>query len=106
MVVEINSSNIDEILSQTEKPVLIDFYATWCGPCRMLVPTLEKLDEEFADKVIIAKADVEKNSDLYSKHGVRVIPTVIFINKGELVGEKLTGVKTQEEYSEILKSLI
>lgn len=106
MIVEINSENYKEIISQTEKPVLIDFYAEWCGPCKVLHPTIEKLAEEFADTAIIAKVNVDKNSDLAVEYGIMSIPAVIILNKGERIGNKLIGLKPKDEYSNAINKLL
>ncbi|MEY4331544.1 MAG: hypothetical protein RLZZ196_282 [Bacteroidota bacterium] len=106
MIVEINSENYKEIISQTDKPVLVDFYADWCGPCKMLHPVMEKLAEEFADTVIIAKANVEDNRDMGVEYGIMSIPAVIIFNKGEMIGSKMIGVKPKDDYANVLKELV
>lgn len=106
MIVEINSDNFNEILSQNEKPVLLDFYADWCGPCKMLHPTIEKLAEEFADTAIIAKVNVENNRDLGAKYGIMAIPSIVILNKGEMIGSKMSGVRPKDDYANALKELI
>jgi thioredoxin 1 len=106
MIIEINKDNYEAIVQQNEKPVLLDFYATWCGPCKGLHPILEKLAEEFGEKVIIAKVDVDRNLDIAKEYGIMVIPSVVILNKGEIVGTKMTGAKSKEEYRSILSKLI
>jgi len=70
-------------------PVLVDFWAEWCGPCRMIAPSLEELSEEFADKVTIAKLNIDENPEAPARYGVRGIPTMILFNKGEQVATKV-----------------
>jgi len=106
MIIEINKDNYESIVQQNEKPVLLDFYATWCRPCKNFLPTLEKLAGEFADTAIIAKVDVDRNLDIAKEYGIMVIPSVVILNKGEIVGTKMTGVKSKVEYSSILTKLI
>ncbi len=88
MAMEINKNNIAELLAG-EKPVVIDFWAEWCGPCRTIAPIVEELAEEYADKVVIGKCDVEENDEITMKYGVRNIPTIIFLKGGELVDKQV-----------------
>jgi thioredoxin 1 len=106
MIIEINKDNYESIVQQNEKPILLDFYATWCGPCKSLHPIFEKLAEEFGEKVIITKVDVDRNLDIAKEYGIMVIPSVVILNKGEIVGTKMTGVKSKEEYRSILSKLL
>ena len=106
MIIEINKDNYEAIVQQNEKPVLLDFYATWCGPCKSLHPILEKLAEEFGEKVIITKVDVDRNLDIAKEFGIMVIPSVVILSKGEIVGTKMTGVKSKEGYRSILSKLL
>ena len=80
----INDANIAEVLA-SGKPVVIDFWATWCGPCRVLGPTVEEVAEEYADKAIVAKCNVDDCEDISMKYGIRNIPTLVFIKNGEVV---------------------
>lgn len=91
MAVEINSSNFEEILN-TDKPVMIDFWAAWCGPCRMIAPLVDELHEEYADKAVIGKVDVDSNQEIAMKYGVRNIPTILFIKNGEVVDKSVGAV--------------
>ncbi len=85
---EINKNNIDELLAG-ELPVVIDFWAEWCGPCRMIAPVVEELAAEYEGKVVIGKCDVEENDEITMKYGVRNIPTIIFIKGGQVVDKQI-----------------
>lgn len=91
MAVEINTSNFEEVLN-TDKPVMIDFWAAWCGPCRMIAPLVDELSEEYKDKAVIAKVDVDSNQEIAMKYGVRNIPTILFIKNGEVVDKSVGAV--------------
>ena len=84
---------------------LVDFFATWCGPCKRLAPIIDKLAEEYEGQAIIGKVDIEEEEDLAMKYGIRNIPTVIFIKDGE-VADKHTGVGKLNEYEDKLNALL
>ena len=86
MALAISKENFQELL-QSGQPVVIDFWAEWCGPCRMMSPIVDELAAEFEGKVVIGKCDVEQNDDITMKYGVRNIPTIIFLKGGELVNK-------------------
>lgn len=102
---EVNSSNWDTDVIQSDKPVLVDFWAPWCGPCRMLAPTVEKLAEEFDGKAVIAKLNTDVAGDIAGSLGVSAIPTV-FIFKGGQPVARLVGVQPESKYREELNKLI
>lgn len=85
---EINTNNIEELLAGGQ-PVVIDFWAEWCGPCRMIAPVVEELAAEYEGKVIIGKCDVEENDEITMKYGVRNIPTIIFLKDGQVVDKQV-----------------
>jgi thioredoxin 1 len=91
MALEITDVNLDKLL-QSEKPLVIDFWAEWCGPCRLLTPLIEELSVEYADRVSIGKLDVDSNPETCTKYGIRNIPTVLFIKNGEIVDKQIGAV--------------
>ncbi|MBQ3186031.1 MAG: thioredoxin [Alistipes sp.] len=88
MAMEINKENIEALLA-SEQPLVIDFWAEWCGPCRTITPIIEELAEEYAGKVNIGKCDVEENDEITMKYGVRNIPTIIFVKGGQVVDKQV-----------------
>jgi thioredoxin 1 len=105
MALEITDENFEETVLKTDKPVLVDFWAAWCGPCRMVGPIIDELSDEYKDKAVVGKVDIDSNQQYAAKFGVRNIPTVLIFKNGELVDRKV-GVSTKSDYSNILDSLI
>ena len=105
MALEITDSNFEETVLKSDKPVMVDFWAAWCGPCRMVGPIIDELSEEYEGKAIIGKVDIDSNQQYAAKFGVRNIPTVLIFKNGELVDRKV-GVSTKSDYSNILDTLI
>lgn len=105
MALEITDATFDEVVLKSDKPVLVDFWAAWCGPCRMLAPIVEDLSKEFDGKAIIGKVDIDSNQEFAAKYGVRNIPTVLIFKDGE-VAEKQVGVAPKNTYVDKLNGLI
>lgn len=102
---EINDSNYNEVLAQ-DKPVVLDFWATYCGPCRMIGPTIQELADEYEGQVIVGKVNIEEEADdLVSEFGIRNIPTILFIKGGEVV-DKVVGAAPKSTIEEKLKALL
>ena len=93
MALEITDANLDEVLA-TDKLVVIDFWAEWCGPCKMISPIIDEIAEEYKEKAVVGKVNIDDNDECTSKFGIRTIPTVIFIKNGEVV-DKTVGAGTK-----------
>ena len=85
MAQEVNDANFEELVLQSDKPVLVDFWAEWCGPCRMVAPVVEELGQDYAGKLVVTKLDVDSNPETAMKFGIRNIPTILFFKGGEVV---------------------
>jgi thioredoxin 1 len=95
-IVNLSTSTFDETVSSADKPVVVDFWAEWCGPCKMIAPILGELSEEFADQLTIAKVNVDDNPDLAMRYNVMSIPTLLVFNGGE-VQKRLVGAKGKSQ---------
>jgi thioredoxin 1 len=96
MALTIKSDNFDELVMKSDKPVLLDFWAVWCGPCRMVAPTIDKLAEDYKDRAVIGKINVDEENDLAEQFRVMSIPT-IYILKGGQVVERMIGARPYTE---------
>ncbi|MEB3015223.1 thioredoxin [Capnocytophaga gingivalis] len=105
MALQITDASFEEVVLKSDKPVLVDFWATWCGPCRMLGPVIEEIATEYEGRVVVGKVDVDSNQDYAAKYGVRNIPTVLVFQNGEVVGRQV-GVAPKNTYTEALDSLL
>ncbi len=99
-VINITEQNFDEIVLKSDKPVLIDFFATWCGPCRMVSPIVDEIADE-RDDIKVGKVDVDASSELARQFGVASIPTLILVENGE-VKDKIVGYRPKEEILEMI----
>lgn len=100
---EITSKNFEEI-SKTDKLVIIDFWATWCGPCRALSPIMDELAEQYKDEVVIGKCNTDEDNELAMQFGVRNIPMLAFLKNGELV-ETLVGLQRKPDLEKLIEKL-
>ena len=92
MTVEVTDANFEELVLKSDKPVLVDFWAEWCGPCRMVGPVVNELAEDYGDKAVITKMDVDANPETSVKFGIRNIPTILFFKNGEVVDKQVGAV--------------
>ena len=104
MEVTVSSENF-ESLKNGNLPLVVDFWATWCGPCRMVSPIISKLAEKYDGKIVVGKCDVEENEELATAFGIRNIPTILFFKGGEIV-EKIVGAKSEGKLDEKFQSLL
>lgn len=101
----VTDSNFKEVVINSDKPAIVDFWAPWCAPCRMLAPVVDELAEKFAGKVDVFKCDVDENIDAPAEYGVRNLPTILFFKDGEIV-DRIVGAVTQMEIEEKINSII
>ena len=94
----------DQVL-QSDRPVLVDFWAEWCGPCRVLGPVIESLSQDYEGRVKVAKVDVDSNQQVAMQYGIRSIPTVMLFDKGQIV-DTIIGVRPKSDYEKSLKRVI
>ena len=104
MEVQLTTENF-ESLKNGNLPLVIDFWATWCGPCRMMAPIMSELAEKYDGRIVVAKCDVEENDDLAAEFGIRNIPTFLFFKNGEMV-DKLVGAMPKQKFEEKFEALL
>lgn len=105
MALEITDATFEETVLKSDKPVMVDFWAAWCGPCRMVGPIIDDISKEYEGKAVVAKLDVDANQEFAAKYGVRNIPTVLIFQNGEVVGRQV-GVAPKTTYAEALDQLL
>ncbi len=92
MALEITDANFNEVVENSKQPVLLDFWAEWCGPCRMVGPLVEELSKDYAGKAVVGKVNVDTNPEISMKFGIRNIPTILFFKDGKVVDKQVGAV--------------
>jgi thioredoxin 1 len=105
MIIHVTDSTFDEKVINSEKPVFVDFWATWCGPCKMLTPVIEKVAQNLENQIDIAKVDIDENPQISSMYGITSVPTMILFHKGKPVG-KLVGFRPADQIESAIKGAL
>ena len=105
MAVEITDGNFKDVVLDSDKAVLVDFWATWCGPCRMIAPIVDELHTEYESKAIVGKVNVDEQQEISAKYGIRNIPTILFFKGGEIV-DKNVGVAPKSDLAKKIDALL
>ena len=105
MALKITDATFDEVVLKSDKPVMVDFWAAWCGPCRMVGPIIEEVSQEYDGKAVVGKVDVDANQQFAAKYGVRNIPTVLVFKDGEIVSRQV-GVSPKKAYIEAIDAAL
>ena len=104
-LINVDETNFEEVVLNAKTPVLVDFWAEWCGPCRMISPIIEQLSEEYEGKVLVGKVDVDANPEVSMKYGIRSIPTVLILRDGQIV-DKQVGATTKKVLTDKIEAAL
>jgi thioredoxin 1 len=104
-IIEIDDDGFEGKVLKSEKPVMVDFWAPWCGPCKAIAPTVEALEKTYGDQMTFAKINVDENPLSPSKYGVQAIPTLIFFKNGE-IADQITGMVAKEKLEQTIKKVL
>ncbi|MBW2653999.1 MAG: thioredoxin [Deltaproteobacteria bacterium] len=104
-IIELDDDSFEDKVLKSEKPVMVDFWAPWCGPCKAIAPTVEALEKEYGSKMTFVKVNVDENPISPSKYGVQAIPTLIFFKNGE-IADQITGMVAKEKLEETIKDVL
>jgi thioredoxin 1 len=105
MALEITDGNFEEVVMKSDKPVVVDFWAAWCGPCRMVGPIIEELAHDYEGRAVVGKVDVDHNPGVSAQFGIRNIPTILFIKNGQIV-DKMVGAAPKDQFKAKLDAII
>ncbi len=105
MAISVNDSNFEETVLQAGLPVLVDFWAEWCGPCKMMLPIIEEVSTEYDGKIIVAKVDVDSSPATAARFGIRNIPTILFFKNGEVV-DKQVGAAPKTSLAQKIQAVL
>ena len=105
MALEITDATFDEVVLKSDKPVVVDFWAAWCGPCRMVGPIIDEVSAEYEGKAVVGKVDVDTNQEFAAKYGVRNIPTVLVFKDGEIVTRQVR-VSPKKVYTDAIEAVL
>lgn len=105
MALAVDDSNFDEIVVKSSKPVMVDFWAEWCGPCRMIAPIIEEISKEYSERALVVKCDVDNSPGVAAKFGIRNIPTVLYFKDGK-VADKQVGAVPKNNFVSKLNALL
>ena len=105
MAIVINESNFDEIVLKSKQPVMVDFWAVWCAPCRAIAPFVEQIATEYEGRAVVGKMDIEQSPDIANRYGIRNIPTILFFKGGEMVNKQV-GLTSKAALASMLNALL